>query len=180
MNKLFKALFIKIDKTIVKLNGWEYIPNSTKKMIYINPHTYKDEDLKLADGTIIIKGDQVAELHIDNLKVGKIKNDLSTLYSILEEELYDLSQAISNIDKYRDIKAYYGVTLLYPIASRKGFTIIEIRDKSKKIFIRIWENILKLSYGKSKAKTNKGFRIPKECWISKSQVLDRLNYKKGD
>jgi len=180
VNKLLKTLFIQIDKTVVKLNRWEYIPNSNKKMMYINPHTYKGEDLKLTDGTIIRKGDRVAELHIDNLKVDNIKNDLSTLYSLLEEELYALSQTVSNIDKYKSIKAYYGVTLLYPIASRKGFTIIDIRDKTKKAFIKIWENVLKLSYGKSRIKKSKSFRIPKECWISKSQVLDRLNHKKGD
>ena len=180
MNKLLKTLFIHIDKTIVKLNGWEYIPESTRKMMYISPHIYKGADLKLADGTVIKEGDQVAELHIDNLKVDKIKNDLNTLYSILEEELYVLSQAMSNIDKYKSINAYYGVTLLHPIALRNGFTIIDISNKYKKFFVKIWENILKLSYGKSRIKTSKGFRIPKECWISKSQVLDRLNHKKGD
>ncbi|WP_053954686.1 YkoP family protein [Inediibacterium massiliense] len=173
MNKMIAYLFRSIDDTIVKLSNWEYIPFSSQKLFYVSFHTYKGNEKQLRDGTIIKNGDQIGEFHIDNKKVRHIKNDPASLFFIVDEELKFLSQAILKDERFKFIKAYYGVTILHPIAVRKGFSIFPIENKIKREFIKQWDDWLKKIFQKSNYQKEKTRRVPKECWISKKEVLNR-------
>ncbi|WP_129600944.1 YkoP family protein [Anaerophilus nitritogenes] len=173
MNKMIEYLFRRIDDAIVKMSNWEYIPFSSQKLLYVSFHSYKGNEKQLGDGTIIQKGDLVGEFHIDNKKVQNIKNDPVSLFLIVDEELKVLYEAILKDEKFQSIKAYYGVTILYPIASRKGFSIFPIENKMKRAFVKQWDDWLKKIFQKRNYQREKNRRVPKECWISKKEVLNR-------
>jgi hypothetical protein len=145
--------------------------------MYVVPQVYRGKEKKLSDGTIIKEGDLVAEFHIDNLKMDSVKNDLRTIFNYLDEELNALAKAALHNEKFTNVKAYYGRTVLHPLARKRGFTIMDLDLGTRKIFIRIWENILKLVFAKDSMKGNKRFRTPKECWISKGQLVTLLDRK---
>lgn len=167
-----KKLFELIERSIVNLNKWKHIPNSKRKLLYICPHVYKGRTIEISDGTVIKNGDLVGEMHIDNLKINGLENDYRKLFRILKEELQDLSYVIINEKGFGEIKAYHGTTLLYPLAKKQGFTIVEIDKGLKKYFLILWENLLRFVF-KKESKIRDGFRTPKECWISKDQLLQK-------
>lgn len=174
-----KNIFRFIEKSVVKINDWKHIPSSKRKMLYICPHEHKGEVKNISDGTIIKNGDLVAEIHIDNLKIHKIENDFRNLSKVFREELQALGDTIVNEETFKDIKAYHGTTLLYSFAKREGFTIIDIHKGTKTYFLSIWENILRIVFKKDQRKRNK-FRAPKECWISKEQLLEKYIKTQGE
>ncbi|QZY56391.1 YkoP family protein [Crassaminicella profunda] len=168
MKKLFKL----IERSVVKINNWKHVPNSKRKLLYICPHVYKGRTIEILDGTMIKNGDVVAEMHIDNLKVDQLENDYRKLFRRLKEELQALSNLIINEKEFEEIKAYHGTTLLYPLAKKQGFTIVEMDKGPKKYFLILWENILRIVFKKDK-KIRDRLRTPKECWISKGQLLQK-------
>ena len=107
---------------------------------------------------------------MDNLQAGEIKNDFKTIFQVLKDELTALTKAIDEDDSFAQIKAYHGNTLFDPILRRQGFTIIELTDRPKKMFLKIWINLLRLVFRKEQKK-NRNLRIPKEFWISKEHLL---------
>ncbi|EOC99467.1 hypothetical protein L21TH_2472 [Caldisalinibacter kiritimatiensis] len=145
--------------------------------MYVVTQKYNGKDIQLSDGTMVTKGDFVAEFHIDNLKMNQVKNDLKSIFRYLDEELIALAEAAITHEEFKNIKAYYGRTVLHPIAKKRDFTIIDVENK--KFFLKFWDNLLKLVFQSSNSKGTKKFRDPKECWISKEQ-LGRFLSKKGD
>lgn len=170
MCNIFNLLFEKFESFIVKKNNWPYILYSENKLMYIHLYKYKGKTIKLNDGIIIKNGDTIGELHIDNIKVKDVDNEFNNVANLFLKELHALKNAILH-GEYTDMKAIYGVTLLYPIAKRYGFTIISFDTSFKKIFLRAWDNILRVAFRKNKLKSRNKFREPKQCWLSREQIL---------
>ncbi len=177
--KIFKPLFLLLEKTIVWINDWNYIPESSEKIFYIVPHKYKGDELNLSDGTIIRKNDIVAEVHIDNLKTKYIDNKYKKIFRLFDKELKSLTYAIIKYKEFTKIKAYHGTTILHPIAKRKGFTIITVERSIKKYLLNLWDNILKIIFSKKNNSNSFLKSEPKECWISKETLLKRYSLNEG-
>lgn len=171
MKKIFSFIFGIIDYLIVKIAGWKHIPDSKTNFMYLNPHIYKGHEIALRDGSIIKKGDFIAEIHIDNRNVKILDTSYINLIRLLRGELLALKKC-NDQEPYSEIKAVYGISVFYNIAERQGFTIIEIRNRIIKFFGSIWENILRLSIKKNGKKTRKILISSKECWISKNQIMN--------
>lgn len=170
MGSILNSLFQKFESYIVKKNNWPYILYSENKLMYIHLYKYKGTDVVLNDGIIIKSGDTIGEVHIDNLKVKNVDNEFNNVATLFSKEMSALKSAIMH-GEYADMKAIYGVTLLHPIAKRFGFTIISFNLGFKKIFLRAWDNILRVVFRKNKLKTHNKFREPKQCWLSREKIL---------
>lgn len=171
MKKILSSIFGIIDFIIVKIAGWKHIPYSSTDFMYLNPHKYRGRDIALKDGSIIKKGDLIAELHIDNRRVKSLDTSYISLLRLLRSELLALKKC-SDQEPYSKIKAVYGISVFYNIAERQGFTIIEIRSWIIKFFGSLWENILRLTIKKNGKKTRKIIIASKECWFSMNQIVN--------
>lgn len=167
---IIKKVFEAFEKKIVRMNKWTYIPNSKNNMMYFNIYPYKGKSVALNDGTQIISGDIIGEIHIDNIKVKTVDTQYNNMMKIFFDELYALKVAFLE-GKYPEVKAIYGMSVLHPLVKRKGFTIISIDNSLKKLFITIWENILRIIFRQNKLKGRKKLREPKQCWFSRNQIL---------
>lgn len=179
MKNFFRRVLSIFERLVVKLNHWEHIPGSSEKMLYIVPQVYRGDKIMLEDGTVIANGDTVAEIHVDNLKVGDIKDDLKTIFRIWDNEFKQLARIAGDSGEFAQIKAYYGRTVLYPIIRRRGFTILEMNKGVRTAFIGIWENILRIVFKAGKARDKSVLKTPRECWISRTAVLKRYASGKG-
>jgi hypothetical protein len=167
----FMKLLAKLDTFIVNKSGWKHIPFSRNNFMYLNPCIYHGNPVKLKDGTLISEGEHIAELHIDNTSIKRLNTSYPNLIRLLRGELAALSRALK---EYPDIKvkAIFGISVFYDIAERQGFTIVEIDNKFKRLFISIGENILRLGLKNSNRKTRKKFLFSKKCWLSREQILN--------
>lgn len=173
MKYFFRRVLSIFERLVVKLNHWNHIPGSSENMLYVVPQVYRGEKILLRDGTAICNGDTVAEIHVDNLRVGSIKDDLKTIFKVWDNELKQLAKIADKNGEFARIKAYYGRTVLYPIIRRRGFTIFEMKKGIKTAFIGIWDNILRIVFKSGNTRDKSVLKIPRECWISRAAILKR-------
>lgn len=159
----------KLDSAIVKIAGWKHIPCSSSNFMYISPYRYKGPTILLKDGTVINKGDWIAELHLDNKGLKALDTSYVNLIRLLRGELKALKSCLV-YEPYSNIKAVFGITVFYEIAARQGFTVIDISNTGKRFFGSLWENILRTAFQKRNKKARKKFIVSKECWISREQI----------
>lgn len=171
----YRNFFIRFEKLFSKFNRWIHIPMSQHNMLLVDIKKYKGRTFKLKDGTVIKKGDQIGEFHIDNLQVLDLDNSFKNVNSLLVDELNSVCLACKEDDRFKNIKAFYCFTVLYPLIGRKGFEIYEMKKNAVTYFLGLWDSTLKNVFS-----SNKNFRKvrkPRKCWVSTSKLLT-LNYKK--
>ncbi len=154
---------------MVRLAGWKHIPGSKDRLIYLCPRRYKGDPITLKDGTVIQKNDLVAEIHLDNTNILNIEASYISMAKALQKEMGALKEAMKQ-SPMDQLKGVYGITVIYPIAERIGFTSIRIRNPFKRFFGSLWENILRLVLKKAHRGRKKGFIEARECWLSRNQI----------
>lgn len=78
-------------------------------------------------------------------------------------------------EEYSMYKALLSVTLLHKLARRVGFTVREIDHPVRRRMVSLGENILRSALRKGKNEKDGKKRIAKECWISKTQIIEISN-----
>lgn len=160
------------DRNIVRLQGWKPVPGSNIGFLYLVPSVYKGKPVTISDGTVIKKGDKFFEIHIINTNLHKLNTHYGNLFVMLKDELIKVGELLEQ-EGYEDYKAVLGVTLLYQLAKRVGFTIFEIEPAWKRSMISFGENFLRSSLRKGKEeRKDKKKRYAKECWISRDQIMN--------
>jgi hypothetical protein len=172
MNRLFQKKFEIIDRRIVEHRNWFHIPKTKAQVLYIAPHIYKGKNKYLPDGTIIKRGNLLAEIHIDNQKIKNMNINIKTIFKLLNDELNCLSYAIVEDVRFKDIKAFHGKTLFYPFLKREGFMIIDLDFSLNLLFIKSWEKVLRKTYSRNEIR-KKANREIKEFWITNEQLASR-------
>lgn len=172
--KIIKRLLDTIEKRAIKKNNWIEISNTKHHYFYIDVMTYKGKELSLADGTIIRHGDKVGELHLNNNNMPEVSNirSLKLFSRALDDEIVSLSRELHK-DEFCQLKAFFGRTILFNILRKKGFEIIDIRNKRLKWFLIFWDSLIKKVYSKSSNNSRK-IRKPKEVWITRETLLRKL------
>ncbi|MCQ4923053.1 hypothetical protein NE686_08165 [Tissierella carlieri] len=174
MRKLFLKIVELIDKKIVRHSNWLYIPHAKEQVLYVAPHIYRGKEKGLPDGTIIKRGDFLAEIHIDNQKIRNMDLSFKDIVTIFKDELDSLAYAVGKDSKFIDIKAFHGKTLLYPLLKREGFMIIDINSILNSFFVELWERILETVYSRKYSSKRRKKRKMKEFWITNDQLVDRM------
>lgn len=174
MKKLVKLIIRKIEKKVVEANDWWHIPGADEEFFYIAPHIYKGKQIELPDGTIISKGDLLAEIHVDNLKADRMEDVKSRdVFRILRNEFDCLADAVLEDERFKEIKAYHGKTLFFNLLKRQGFTILEVKLTPSVFLISIWEHVLRKVFAKRVSKRKKSFQGVKEFWATKDDMINR-------
>ena len=73
--------------------------------------------------------------------------------------------------EYKDFKAVYGNTLLYPIAERFGFEVLKVEENDVDKAGQLWENIIKYAYSEKGKKLES--RVSKEIWYEKNRLVSK-------
>lgn len=174
MKNVVKGLLQKFEKKVVNSSNWFHIPGTADRMFYIAPHLHKGRPIELPCGTTIRKGDQVAEIHLDNLKTDKLGNaNIGKILRFVNDEFDSLHYAITDDERFSSIKAYHGLTLFHVILKRQGFTILDVRKTVKSTLISLWMNILRIVFSPKEKNINTAFRHIKEYWVTKEELLER-------
>jgi peptidoglycan/xylan/chitin deacetylase (PgdA/CDA1 family) len=134
--------------------------------------TYSGENIELAAGGRVEKGDQIAELHFDNKKLSSIaatsKSPVATGIRMLrevEQALPLLANQLAADSSAKDIKAVYGVTMIHRGADRLGFEIFNLPEgffaKSSRIYLRILIKVLTNTKQSAKGKKKRDTISPR-------------------
>lgn len=161
-----------MEKKSIEKNQWTFVPNSEYNCVYLDMMKHKGKAVTLNDGTVIQKGDLVAEVHINSKAMRD--TDVRMVFHILNAEFNAMGKAIVSQEEYADLKGIFGRTLLYPINKRLGFEVHEIRSKGLKLFIKIWDNLIKIAFSERK-KGKTSIREPKEVWISREALIKKTH-----
>lgn len=174
-NKLARRFFEWMDHRYHKSHQVFLIPTSEINCFLIEKVVYKGQTLQLADGTLISKGDLLAEMHVDNQKMSQIEtSDIRQMLRIIDHEIKAIGLACKQEHPAFDqVKAVYGRTVLYPLVVKKGFEIREMPSGMMKIFLSYWDNLIKVVFSSQKNKKFKR-REPKEIWMSRKTIIGRL------
>lgn len=168
-----RVLFDQLEKIAIKRHHWMSIPKTRIHYFHVDIMTYRGKDLLLVDGTRITKGNVVGELHVNNNNMPEISfKTLKTFSKNIDEELYLLAEALGE-ETFKSVHAFFGRTLLYPFVEKKGFEVMEIQNLWLKIFLNIWDTIIRRVYAKNPNKNSKK-RRSKEIWISRDTLLKKL------
>lgn len=170
----FNRIVAFYDRNMVKFLGWKKVPGSDLEFLYLVPKIYKGKPVVIDDGTVIRKGDHVFEIHIINTNLDKLDTSYGNLFIMLKQELSQVG-VIMQTQEYAEYKALLTVTLLHRLAKRVGFTVHEIENPIQRRMVSLGENILRSALRKGKNEKDGKKRIAKECWISKTQILEIAN-----
>ncbi len=162
------------DRNMVKLLGWKKIPGSDLEFLYLVPKVHRGKTVTIEDGTVIHKGDHIFEIHIINTNLANLDTGYGNLFIMLKQELSQVG-VLMQTEEYSMYKALLSVTLLHKLARRVGFTVREIDHPVRRRMVSLGENILRSALRKGKNVTDGKRRIAKECWISKTQIIEISN-----
>ena len=128
-------------KLLMKLYSiWERIYHIThhvqleneQDLLMFRNITYTGNSLTLSDGTVIMKGDHLLELHFNNKLLLhtalQAKNPVHMVTTLLHmmKDTFSRMQAYVDMPKYKDAKALYGVSLFHRGAKQFGFDILDL------------------------------------------------------
>ncbi|MFP4697196.1 MAG: YkoP family protein [Eubacteriales bacterium] len=174
MKIIIKGFFLIMDNIAKKLGKWILIPGTDVGYFYVYQFKYKGKQVTLEDGTIINKGDELVELHLNNKKYKNVSNSVREIFKIFDSEMEKLATAFVEDKRFANVKGIYGRTLLFGVAKKRGFEVSEIESSSMSKFIKIWDSLIKYAYEAKNQKLK--FREPKQIWISKEKFI-KVNMK---
>ena len=169
MKKFLRWLIGIMDKSYHKKHHLILIPGCKNECFYINSHPYEGEEKVLEGGIRIKKGDPIIEIHMNNQKSDELK-DIKIIMRVLKEALQALA-VLFQTQEYKDCKAVYGNTLLYPIAERFGFEVLKVEENDVDKAGQLWENIIKYAYSEKGKKLES--RVSKEIWYEKNRLVNK-------
>jgi len=139
--------------------------------------------IPLENGAQIVKGDPVAEIHLDNQTLYNLSmqapNDVHLAIQIIHhmrEMLPKINLLMQNDPHFKKAKAVYGISLINRGAERLGFSIIELPKGAFSFFTKRYLQLLLLVLhpeGTKRLKHKTNLLIPKMIVISKDK-LNRL------
>ncbi|MCT4686463.1 YkoP family protein [Vallitalea sp.] len=174
MKKLLKKFFAFMNKRYIKTHNMIFIPGSKYNYVYIDILEYKGKDVSLSDGTVIKKGDTVAEIHINNDTIKEVP--VTKVIRVFHSEVIAMANVLKDNADYKNVKAVFGRTVLYPLTKRLGFDVFEMKRGYMKKFIKVWDNLIRVLFS-SKEKENVKFREPREVWMSREAIIMNLGEK---
>lgn len=171
-------------KLLMKLYSvWEHIYHVThhvqleneQDLLMFRNITYKGKSLTLSDGTILVKGDQLLELHFNNKLLLhtalQSKNAVHMITTMLHmmKATFSRMQTYVDMPKYKDAKALYGVSLFHRGAKQFGFDILDLPTGGatpyQRFYLRMLLAIMHPS-GRDRLKSNSSTLTPKILAVS--------------
>jgi peptidoglycan/xylan/chitin deacetylase (PgdA/CDA1 family) len=158
--------------------------NSANPLLKLRITEYRGKHpITLSDGEEIKKGDQVAELHLDNYTLFRLGTDaknavqLATLLIRRTQTLLpELVKLLETDPEYANVKGLYGITIVHRGTKQLGFTVQDLPDGMftalTRIYLRILMYIVHPS-GKDRLKLKSELLEPKIVAISINALRNR-------
>ncbi|TYR81790.1 hypothetical protein FZC66_08140 [Priestia megaterium] len=147
--------------------------------------TYYGSPLYLSDGSIITEGDAVLELHFNNRKLAEfLKFSCSSFHLaklLITSVNHSLKQLCSVIESpsYQQVKALYGVSLLYRGACQYGFLTYDLPKGTLTAFKKRYFQVLLCIFhplGHKRLKQRRELLVPKFIIMSSKELLKRYGH----
>ena len=136
---------------------------------------YRGPRVELSDGTVVVRGDSVGELHMDNLRVQQLhsgghgglrfRREMFRLLPVLGTDLLTKPE-------YRSVQAVCGASLFWQEAVRAGFENRPL-PAFEKWWLTWWERHLMARYHpEGQQRLNEGRRTElRQLWISRKTLM---------
>ena len=140
---------------------------------------YRGQPFRLADGSMVLPGEHVAELHVDNGSLvarllGEARSRRAAPWSLLGDVANDLSALTGRLDPA--VKALHGVTLLAGAAPRLGFEKRDLHRTAWNDLVRFFMLGLLAIYspeGRRRLARTREDLYPAEVWMARSTLMAR-------
>lgn len=154
-----------------------YLQGSEPRLIRVAYRKYKGKERELK-GEVIKKGDLVAELHLSNLALNRYKDCQSPEWALYKDFILELRLLSKIIQaEQKPIKALTAITLLAPVATRLGFSVIEIPPGPWSSLNYIWLRFLRRAFSPQQnggLKSLDAKRKPVEIWMPVQRFTGRF------
>lgn len=173
--------------TLTLWGRWEHIfavlyhvdRMGANNIIRLSKTRYDGPDLYLNDGRLVAKkGDQVAEIHFDNLSIQHEQKEVSRIavqaMRMAKESFPGMALFVKENPGYKDINAFLGVTLLHRGVKKFGFHVQEVPQTRFTRWVGFLERIIMRIYNPQRTEAGKNITDqPKLAWISREELLNR-------
>jgi hypothetical protein len=153
------------------------IPGAPDGMLKIRILSYRGNRTRLPDGTLVSPGDLVAELHCDNGAIVALGRRRINRYRACRWELRSLARWAVHVPVATEIKAFYGITMLWWAAARLGFVVRQRDSGWRSRLDRLFMGGLLLLYSDDAAdRATRGKTLdqyPREVWLSRAELIRR-------
>lgn len=170
-----------LDKIISRRLRIKPLRGDERGIIGIELRRHRAESIQLDDGTIIVPGDLLIELHLNGIWFLRYRRKAA---DFTKEQRWEVSSAFVEDLKYlakqtvegnsnNEFKALRGLTLLHLPAQRLGFHVRELPQSLRKCLTTFYLAGLRQVYYFGESTTE--LRTPptlKEVWMSKSRLLE--------
>ena len=179
----FIHTWLRWERLFAKLYGIEEMPGSDMSMFRVSRRSYPGADLTLPDGSILHHGDPTAEIHFNNeylMQVNRIASETRMGIAIIRgarTSFARLAKYILSNRKYDDVKAIWGITLLYRGADKFGFAFGEPYSWRSKLWLKLYLPILLRIFhpdGGKRLHQRSELLKPKMVYVSRGSFLDHF------
>lgn len=145
LKKILRDIFIPWELLVEKLYNIKHI--SKNNIFRYSVRKYLGHKIILSDGTILKKGDNYIELHLDNLLILKDFKDADVVKSSflfwkkVRSGLKELSSLILQNEDLRKLKVLMGISMINKGIQRAGFEVVDL-FYLEKVLVSFYEGIL--------------------------------------
>lgn len=157
--------------------------NPSDPLLHYRVRKYSGKSIELEDKTMLQKGDQVVELHLDNEKMFQmgIRSRSPVHLAIqmirsMEKEFPRLAQLLAQDPAAMDAKALYGVSMVNRGPEQFGFQIVDLKDglfsTSSRLYLKFLLSVIHPS-GQSRLKEHAQRLVPKMLLMPIGEFMER-------
>ncbi|MFB5762190.1 polysaccharide deacetylase family protein [Paenibacillus medicaginis] len=158
--------------------------NPQEPFLHFRQRTYKGSPVDFADGSSLVKGDEVLELHFDNERLYQIGSTAKTPMHVaiqiirsVEKQLPYLAAKVANDPRLAGVKAIYGVSMINRGAEKLGFIIRDLPAglfaASSTLYLRLLLSVIHPS-GQERLKHRSDLLVPKLIVMPASVLMGRF------
>lgn len=173
------GLWQRLEPTVMRI--WRVHPVRPGALIQFGISRYRGHTTRLADGTLVRRGDRILHLHLDNryLTAVSTAGELKP-WSLVELGRRDLDHLAAEVASGRlgEVRAIRGVGLLAEVTRRVGFEVRPLPHSMRWALIRHVLALVLAAHRSAGAKDlERGVPWPAEAWMSSQALLMRLKSK---
>lgn len=172
------------ERLFQKVFRMEQIDDSNK-FLHLRIRKYQGRTLRLQDGEEIHRGDQIAELHLDNDLLLKMSLNARSPVQLAIQMLRATGQLLPKIatlfqthPDYKNVKGLYGITIIYRGTKQLGFTVLDLPKGIFAFFTMLYLRLLLVVLhpaGKERFRNKSDVLIPKIIAMSSKELVQRYN-----
>ncbi|CCO08698.1 polysaccharide deacetylase family protein [Desulforamulus hydrothermalis] len=182
VKKILRSLWQVWEYCFERLAGLRPVGGQENSLFRLAVRHYRGRRMELPDGTTLLPGDKIGELHFNNKFLQKITTTARSLeligLALLREtrrSLPVLAKTVSQDPAYQGIKALMGITMIHRGTSQLGFSVYDLTPglRSLVAWYQRWLMFLLHPGGLSHLRRQWHKLTPKKVVISKHELLKR-------